>query len=158
MEILNGIIWETLRLYPPVPCFPQRQTPAKGAMVAGKFVAGGTVIQIPQYVLGRDENLFPRATEFIPERWFSSPHLIKDKTAFMPFAGGPYNCAGQQLAMVNLRVTISQIIMRYEMIFAPDRDDPIAEFEQGLSEYFILQPSPLYLRFSKRRYNGTDKS
>ncbi|KAI0448687.1 cytochrome P450 [Xylaria acuta] len=95
LEILDGVIWEALRLFPPNPSHPTRVTPAEGAMIA-------------------DERIYPRATEFIPERWSSSPYLVKDKKATAPFSIGPYNCIGKPLAMMNVRVTPARIIMRYD--------------------------------------------
>lgn len=169
IELLDGVIWEVLRLFPPNPSHPTRVTPAEGAMIAGRFVAGRTQVMAPQYVIGRgkwffcleaticpidapttDESIYPRANEFIPERWYSSPHLVKDKKATAPFSIGPYNCIGKPLAMMNLRVTLARIIMRYEFSFAPDRINPIAEFEEGMSDHFTLQTGPLYLRLEKR--------
>ncbi|KXX75266.1 Tryprostatin B 6-hydroxylase [Madurella mycetomatis] len=151
IELLDGVIWEALRLYPPNPSHPTRVTPAEGAMIAGRFVAGGTQVMAPQYVIGRDESIFPRATEFIPERWYSAPHLVKDKKATAPFSIGPYNCIGKPLAMMNVRVTLARIVMRYHLSFAPDRINPMAEFEEGMKDHFTLQPGPLYLRLEKRR-------
>ncbi|KAI4255604.1 MAG: hypothetical protein LQ352_002492 [Teloschistes flavicans] len=152
IELLNGVIWEALRLFPPNPSHPTRVTPAEGAMIAGRFVVGGTQVMAPQYVIGRDESIYPRATEFIPERWYSSPHLVTDRKATAPFSMGPYNCIGKPLAMMNIRVTLVRIIMRYELSFAPDRVNPMAEFEEGMSDHFTLQPGPLYLRLEKRRF------
>jgi tryprostatin B 6-hydroxylase len=97
-----------------------------------------------------DETIYPRATEFIPERWYSSPDLIKDQKATAPFSIGPYNCIGKPLAMMNIRVTLAEVVMRYELSFASDRLDPIAEFEEGMSDHFTLQPGPLYLHLKKR--------
>lgn len=54
--------------------------------------------------------------------------------------------------MMNIRVTLVRIIMRYELSFAPDRVNPMAEFEEGMSDHFTLQPGPLYLRLEKRRF------
>ncbi|KAL9025019.1 MAG: hypothetical protein Q9196_006084 [Gyalolechia fulgens] len=150
IELLDGVIWEALRLFPPNPSHPTRVTPAEGATIAGRFVAGGTQVMAPQYVIGRDESIYPRATEFIPERWYSSPDLVKDRKATAPFSMGPYNCIGRPLAMMNVRVTLARIIMRYDLRFAPDRIDPMAEFEEGMSDHFTLQPGPLYLRLEKR--------
>ncbi|KAL8919479.1 MAG: hypothetical protein Q9208_006764 [Pyrenodesmia sp. 3 TL-2023] len=151
IELLDGVIWEALRLFPPNPSHPTRVTPAEGAMIAGRFVAGGTQVMAPQYVIGRDESIYPRATEFIPERWYSSPHLVKDRKATAPFSMGPYNCIGKPLAMMNVRVTLARIVMRYDLSFAPDRINPMAEFEEGMSDHFTLQPGPLHLRLEKRR-------
>ena len=40
----------------------------------------------PSIYVGDDS--FPHASEFIPERWYSRPDLIKDRSAFMPFGVG----------------------------------------------------------------------
>ncbi|KAI4096095.1 MAG: hypothetical protein LQ339_007059 [Xanthoria mediterranea] len=151
IDLLDGVIWEALRLFPPNPSHPTRVTPAEGAMIGGRFVAGGTQVMAPQYVIGRDENIYARATEFIPERWSSSPHLVKEQKATAPFSIGPYNCIGKPLAMMNVRVTLARIIMRYDLRFAPDRGDPMTRFEEGMSDHFTLQPGPLYLRLERRR-------
>ena len=35
------------------------------------------------------ESCFERAKEFVPERWYSKPEMIKNKNAYAPFALGP---------------------------------------------------------------------
>lgn len=52
-DLLNGIISEALRLFPPNPSHPTRVTPPEGVTIAGRFVAGGTQVMAPQYVIGR---------------------------------------------------------------------------------------------------------
>lgn len=88
--------------------------------------------------------------EFIPERWFSSPELIKHERATAPFSLGPYNCIGKPLAMMNVRVTLARIILRYDLRFAPDCVNPQVEFEENMRDHFTLEPGPLYLRLEKR--------
>jgi cytochrome P450 len=53
IELLNGVISESLRLWPPSPSHPTRVTPPEGTMIAGRFVPGGTQLMAPQYVIGR---------------------------------------------------------------------------------------------------------
>lgn len=50
--LLNGSINEALRLNPPVPSGVFRKTPKEGIKIDGTYIAGNTVIQIPNYVLG----------------------------------------------------------------------------------------------------------
>jgi len=35
-----------------------------------------------------DEAIFEKAQEFIPERWYQYPDMVKDKNAFAPFLLG----------------------------------------------------------------------
>ncbi|KAI9661952.1 MAG: hypothetical protein M1821_009192 [Bathelium mastoideum] len=150
VELLDGVVWEALRMWPPSPSHPTRVTPAEGATIAGTFIPGGTQLMAPQYVIGRNESIFPRATEFIPERWYSSPDLVKDRDAIAPFSLGPWNCIGKPFALMNVRGTLARVIMRYKLNFAPDRADPVAEFEAGMCEHFSLHPGPLHVRLEKR--------
>lgn len=42
-----------------------------------------------------DEDYYEQANEFIPERWYSKPEMIKHKNAFAPFSLGFENCIGR---------------------------------------------------------------
>ena len=53
LDHLNGVIYETLRLHPPVPTALQRLTPPEGMTIGGVFIPGNTTVWSPQYVLGR---------------------------------------------------------------------------------------------------------
>lgn len=55
VDLLNGVVQEALRMYPPSPSHPTRVTPPEGTIIAGRFVPGGTQLITPQYVLGRGE-------------------------------------------------------------------------------------------------------
>lgn len=53
LEHLNGVINETLRLWPAVPTGGLRQVPPEGAVICGQFVPGGTTICAPRWSLSR---------------------------------------------------------------------------------------------------------
>ncbi|KAJ4348785.1 uncharacterized protein N0V89_010163 [Didymosphaeria variabile] len=84
---LNAVINETLRLQPPGSVLP-RQTPSEGIMVQGTFVPGDVTVIGSQYVVGRSEEAYVRPLEFIPERWYAEPDLIKDRAGYAPFNVG----------------------------------------------------------------------
>ncbi|KAI5460996.1 cytochrome P450 monooxygenase [Mariannaea sp. PMI_226] len=151
IDLLNGIVQEALRLYPPSPSHPTRVTPPEGTVIAGRFIPGNTQVIAPQYVIGRDERIFPRANEFIPERWYSLPELITDKSAIAPFSLGPMNCVGKGLALSNIRVTVALMVMRYNLSSPSTQADPQSIFENGLYEHFALQSGPVLLCLEKRQ-------
>lgn len=53
LKHLNGVINETLRLFPPVPTSLPRLTPPEGLHIDGTFIPGNTTVICPQYVIGR---------------------------------------------------------------------------------------------------------
>ena len=55
IDLLNGVISESLRMWPPSPSHPTRVTPPEGAMIAGKFIPGRTQLMAPAYVIGRSK-------------------------------------------------------------------------------------------------------
>lgn len=63
LDLLNGIVQEALRLYPPSPSHPTRITPPEGAVIAGRFIPGDTQVMAPQYIIGRGKRaFFPQIT------------------------------------------------------------------------------------------------
>ena len=96
-QVLNGMINEALRLNPPVPSGVFRQAPPEGALIGDTFIPGNTVVQMPMYAMSRDHDNWVKPEEFLPERWYSKPELIREKDAFFPFSTGPYGCIGKNL-------------------------------------------------------------
>lgn len=68
-DLLNGIVQEALRLYPPSPSHPTRITPPEGCVIAGRYIPGNTQVMAPQYVIGRgkkqrSQHLYTLLTHF----------------------------------------------------------------------------------------------
>ncbi|KAJ6027722.1 Cytochrome P450 [Penicillium canescens] len=85
---LNGMINEAMRLLPAVLTFSSRVSPPEGLIIHGTFIPGNTKVCAPRYTIGRLETAYVNPHDFIPERWYSRPELIKDKRAFAPFGIG----------------------------------------------------------------------
>jgi cytochrome P450 len=92
---------------------------------------------------------YVRPLEFIPERWYSSPELIKNKSAFIPFALGFWGCIGKPLAYMELRAVIARLIMSFDIAFAPGEDGSklLNESEDG----FTMVVADMYLLLTPRR-------
>ncbi|KAI9035869.1 cytochrome P450 [Aspergillus affinis] len=152
LEHLNGVINEALRLYPAVPCHMQRKTPPEGILIEGVWIPGGMTVMCPQYVLGRSERCYVNPNSFIPERWYSSPELIRDKSAFAPFSIGQSGCIGKPLALMNLRTTIARLVMEFDFDFAPGEN--LRQFEDDAQDNFALFPGKLMVVLRRRREQG----
>ena len=53
LDHLNAIIYETLRMYPPVPTALARKTPPEGIKIGSEYIPGNMTIWCPQYAIGR---------------------------------------------------------------------------------------------------------
>ncbi|UNI13775.1 hypothetical protein JDV02_000485 [Purpureocillium takamizusanense] len=153
LEYLQACINETLRLWSAVPSGLPRKTPPQGLDIGGVFIPGDVVVQNPQYTMFRDERLFPRPDEFVPERWTTQPDLVADITretsAFVPFSYGRFACAGKGLALQELTVVTSRIVRRYDVRLAPGSSS--AEFTRGVKDFFTLEAPSLHLCFDARK-------
>ncbi|KAK4155412.1 cytochrome P450 [Chaetomidium leptoderma] len=146
---LNGVIHETLRLNPPIPSGFPRVTPPEGITIAGRYIPGGTTVVIPLRTLGRSEACYERALEFVPERWYSRPDMIKHKDAFASFGLGPYSCIGRALSLVEMRNLIVKVLTRFDVEFAPAEDGQA--FMEGAKDHFIIEIPALRLVFKERK-------
>ncbi|KAH7239791.1 cytochrome P450 [Fusarium solani] len=148
LKLLQACIDETLRLHPVVPSGLQRMTPPEGLQIGDTFVPGDTIVQVPSYTLQRDERVFLRPNEFLPERWTSQPDLVKDASAFAPFSMGRNSCVGKQLGLMEIRYVTTEILSRYNIQFAPG-NDPKTYLENKMDVFTAAVPD-LNLVFTPR--------
>ncbi|KAF2725012.1 putative cytochrome P450 [Polychaeton citri CBS 116435] len=147
--ILNGMINEALRLNPPVPSGVFRKTPPEGVTIGQTFVPGETVIQMPQYAIGHDEDSYERCEEFLPQRWYGDENLIKHKDAFSPFSSGPFGCIGKNLAYMEIRTVTARILDKFNVALAPGEDG--TELLTKSVDHFTVGLGDLWLCFTRRQ-------
>ncbi|TGJ84039.1 hypothetical protein E0Z10_g4725 [Xylaria hypoxylon] len=149
LKHLNGVINEALRLFPPVPTILPRLTPPDGLDIDGTFIPGNTTVFCPQFVVGRSSESYASPDEFIPERWYSQPELLRDASSFAPFSTGNYGCVGRPLALLNIRAVVARIVASYDIRSTPV--ESLIEFDNGMKENFTFIPPELKLSFVKRQ-------
>jgi cytochrome P450 len=132
--ILDAVVAETMRLWPPVFFASPRVTPPEGLTINDRFIPGNTVVQIPPFVLNRDPRNFVYPDEFIPERWTTKPELVLDRNAFFPFMTGPNNCAGKALAQMEMRSVIGRVVNEYD-VRLPEKFD-VEEYWERIEDHF----------------------
>ncbi|KAJ5790938.1 uncharacterized protein N7518_007949 [Penicillium psychrosexuale] len=146
---LTGTINEAMRLLPAVLTFSSRVTPPEGLMIYGTFIPGNTKICAPRYTIGRLETAYVNPHEFIPERWYSQPELIKDKRAFAPFGVGRTSCVGRHLALAQIRLVTAALVFHYRIKFAPGENNGEA-VERDMKDQLTAQPGACRLVFQSR--------
>ncbi|KAH8243065.1 hypothetical protein KR032_004293 [Drosophila birchii] len=101
---------------------------AKDSVLSGYKVPAGTYVTIvPLHPLTNDE-YFPQASEFLPERWLRTPkdaqskcpaNELKSKNpfVFLPFGFGPRMCVGKRIVEMELELGIARIIRNFKVEF-----------------------------------------
>lgn len=116
LRVLNAIIQETFRLYPPVPGALPRITPKQGALVAGTYVPGDITIGIPQYCASRSSRHFTDPDKYAPERFLGDEKYALDKrNVIQPFSVGGRSCIGQNLAWAEIRTILGRLVWNFEL-------------------------------------------
>ncbi|KAF7197798.1 Cytochrome P450 monooxygenase [Pseudocercospora fuligena] len=149
-EHLNASINEALRLALIGPTGIYRTSPPEGMQVGEVFLPGNVEYNISQYFLGRDEAIYTHADQFIPERWYSKPELVKHKKAFAPFLTGSFGCIGKNLAMMEMRTLTTSILLNYDVGFAPGEDG--SRIWNDSKEHFTMDLAPLDLVFTALKH------
>lgn len=88
----------------------------------------------------RDPRYFsPRPDDFIPERWLgdTKDDFVTNLDAFIPFSFGPANCAGKNLAWVEMRMAVALLMQRFQMHFAKGFDPQT--WEDTLEDCLVLK-------------------
>jgi cytochrome P450 len=123
LPLLQAVIKEALRLYPPVWALGRRtlQTTSLG----GHELPPGTQVFYSVYAIQRDESVYEDANEFKPHRWIDNAKKYP-RTAFLPFGAGVRNCIGEHFAWIETSLAILNILQRYELSLQPGQQVPPA--------------------------------
>jgi cytochrome P450 len=79
--------------------------------------------------------------------------LVKNQSAFIPFALGHWSCIGKQLAYTELRTVIARLVMAFDIGFAAGEDGRKLLHES--KDAFTMTMADMYLMLKHR---GLEKS
>ena len=116
---INTIFLEVLRLYPPVVAMSRmvhKETKLGNiTLPAGAFMQLHTMLSHhDRYIWGDD------VKEFNPERFSQGVSKVtKGQVVYTPFGGGPRVCIGQNFAMLEAKMALAMILLRFSFELSP---------------------------------------
>ena len=97
LPYLEAVISEGLRCFPAIPMSLPRYVPAGGRCIDGYEIPAGTVVSCQAYSVHKlNEDVFPTAERFEPERWLKSEGDSERRKLQFAFASGGRGCVGKQ--------------------------------------------------------------
>ncbi|KAL8697533.1 MAG: hypothetical protein Q9201_007080 [Fulgogasparrea decipioides] len=115
---LRACIDEALRMNPPVGADAPREVLAGGIDVDGEYVPKGMDVAVSAYSLHHNEEIFPDASSFRPERWIpdedtgvTAASVARSESAFAPFSMGSRGCPGKNLAYLEMSIVVAKVLL-----------------------------------------------
>lgn len=104
LPLLDRVIKETLRLYPPAWVFDR--SPRHDLTFGGYALPAGANVLFSPWVVHRDPAIWDSPEEFRPERFAQVPA----RTAYLPFGEGPRRCVGNRFAEAEIALVLATLL------------------------------------------------
>ena len=139
-HLLDEVIKEALRLYPPIH-IGNRRLAEEVDFGEGRCVPAGERLFYSIYLSHRDKSIWENADEFHPERF---EHGRKAPPfAYVPFGGGPRACIGAAFGQAEARIVIARLLQTFQFVLTDKKVHP----HMGAT----LEPRPgVLMRISRR--------
>ncbi|KAL9967762.1 hypothetical protein ACROYT_G026054 [Oculina patagonica] len=124
IEYLDCVIKESQRL-----CPPGAQTNRECSEdydLNGIHIAAGTEIIIPIYALHHDPDAWQDPEKFDPERFRAPAQDTRHAFQFLPFGAGPRKCIGMRFALMEVKMALVKILIKYKFVQSPETQVPLA--------------------------------
>lgn len=105
---LRGVVREGLRLSMANPIRLPRLVPKDGWRYRDYFFPAGTSVGVSSFQLHQDEDVFPDAQRFSPERWLEPTDRML--TCFFAFGKGNRACIAQNLGTAELTLATVKVV------------------------------------------------
>lgn len=119
MPYLNGVLYEALRLWPPVPSDP-KMAYEDDVLPGGWAVPKYAKVLFSPYNMGRDPERYPEPLDFRPERWI--PFTPPAPHEFPVFQAGPRICLGMDMALFEAKTLAVELLRHLCFEMVPGQD------------------------------------
>lgn len=115
MKYLERVIFETLRMYPPVPIIARKVNQDIQLDTENYIVPAGCTVVVGTFKLHRRPDFYPNPEEFNPDNFLPERTSNRHYYSFIPFSAGPRSCVGRKYAILKLKILLSTILRNYRI-------------------------------------------
>ncbi|KAG1745097.1 cytochrome P450 [Suillus paluster] len=147
LPYLDAILREVLRWFPPVPLGMAHATTSDD-IYGGYFIPKGAVVMVNQWALSRDENTFPDASRFDPNRHLTADGQLKDHFVnHFAFGNGRRVCPGRWFAENSLWTACATILSVLRVDYAKDSNGEKIDIKPETTTGMQVRPKPFRCSF-----------
>ncbi|XP_066465604.1 cytochrome P450 27C1 [Tiliqua scincoides] len=118
LPMIRALLKETLRLFPVLP--GNGRVTQKDMIVGGYLIPKGTQLALCHYATSYQEENFPFANEFQPDRWLRKSNMDRvDNFGSIPFGYGIRSCIGKRIAELEIHLALIQLLQHFEIQISP---------------------------------------
>jgi cytochrome P450 len=144
MPLLDAVIKETLRLYPPIHVSNRRA--AEETTIQGYAIPPNLRVMASIYLTHRDEEIWEEPENFCPHRFTEESRGKRPPFTYLPFGGGPRNCIGAAFAQVEAKAVLARILQQFDL--------ELLKKDVRLHMGATLEPRPgVFMRVHQRESN-----
>src|ERR687896_184317 len=116
LALLDMMLDETLRMYPPAWIGPRRSIDP--FELHGVNVPGGVMVNYCSWASHHLPEVFPEPWRFLPSRFAPNAKAALPKGAYVPFGGGSRTCIGMRFGQVEIKAIARAILSRFSLELA----------------------------------------
>lgn len=145
LKYANMIVQESLRLFPPVWVIPRDAI--NDDEIGGYRIPAGSTVLLSAYVTHRHPEFWENPEAFDPDRFLPERSTGRPRHAYFPFGGGPRQCMGADMAIMETLLIMVMIVQRYRLhLLSCHREEPECIIDMvpryGVRATLQRQPSP----------------
>ncbi|OAX42469.1 cytochrome P450 [Rhizopogon vinicolor AM-OR11-026] len=142
-----AVLREVLRWCPPLPLGVAHAT-SQDDVYDGFFIPKGALVVVNQWALSRDEDTYPDASRFDPNRHLTAEGKLKDRTFnHFAFGNGRRICPGRWFAENSVWIAMAAILSVLRIDYARDPDGHRIEIKPEFTTGAEIQPKPFQCSF-----------
>lgn len=153
LPLLNAVLYETLRLYPPIGQIINRKTTQKVVLGNNVVIPEGIYVGYNNFGTQRDPKYWDKPDLFSPERWGTSHNEIqesysraKSRCTLPAFHGRTRACLGEKFALKQARMLLVALVSEFEILLD-------LEWVERLTAAGPICPLNLSLRVRERKFS-----
>ncbi|KAL9967761.1 hypothetical protein ACROYT_G026053 [Oculina patagonica] len=123
MEYLDCVIKESQRLCPPGAL--TNRVCSEDFDLNVIHIPAGTEVVVAIYALHHDPDAWQDPEKFDPERFRGPSKDTRHVFQFIPFGAGPRNCIGMRFALMEIKIALVRILMKYKLVASPETQVPL---------------------------------